>query len=150
MFEFENLFLQPFEDIFNAAKAAEKVAVPMNIIRNEDGSSTVEVAVVGKSREDVSVKGVVENGKTFLLINTVEKKKTEDEKTDDETPEAEQAEDKRKYTIRKIKGTGKLSIKLLIPSTLNLNKAEVTVENGLLTVNIPAAEEAKPIEFEIK
>ena len=145
MFEFETLFLQPFEDIFNAAKAAEKVAVPMNIIREEDGSSTVEVAIVGKAREDVSVKGVVENGKTFLLINTIEKEKTEDEKTEDE-----KVEDKRKYTVRKIKGTGKLSIKLLIPSTLNLNKAEVTVENGLLTVKIPAAEEAKPIEFEIK
>ncbi len=141
---FENLFFNSsvIDDIFNAAKTtAEKVAVPMNIIREEDGSSTVEVAIVGKTREDVSVKGIVENGNKFLLINTIEKEKTDEEKTADE---------KRKYTVRKIKGTGKLSIKLFVPSTLNLNKAEVSVENGLLTVNIPAAEEAKPIEFEIK
>lgn len=124
----------------NVAQTVEKINVPMNIIREEDGSYTVEVAVVGKTKEDVSVKGVVEDGNTFLLINTAEKEKTEDEKT---------AEEKRTYTARKIKGTGKLSIKLFVPSTFDLSKAEKTIENGLLTVKIPVAEAAKPKEFDI-
>ena len=58
-------------------------------------------------------------------------------------------EDKRSYTVRKIKGTGKLSIKILIPSRLDLAKAEKKVENGLLTVKIPVSEKPKTIEFAI-
>lgn len=124
----------------DAAQITEKINVPMNIIREEDGSYTVEVAVVGKTKENISVKGVVEDGKTYLLIDTVEKEKTEDEKT---------AEEKRTYTVRKIKGTGKLSIKISVPSAFDLSKAEKTIENGLLTVKIPLAEAAKPKEFDI-
>lgn len=144
MFEFETLFdnfYDTFDNVNNIAKQAEKVALPMNIIREEDGSSTVEVAVVGKTREDISVKGITENGKVYLVIESIEKEKTEDEKNVDE---------KRSYSVHKIKGTDKLSIKLFVPSTLDIKGATVKVENGLLTVKIPVAEEAKPITFEIK
>lgn len=139
-FKFDTLLFDSFADMLNAAANAEKVAVPMNIIREEDGSSTIEIAVVGKTAEDISVKGIVEDGKTFITINTIDKEKSEDEKA---------AEEKRTYTIRKIKGTGKLSIKLLIPDTFDLGNAKKTVENGLLTVKIPVAESAKPSEFDI-
>lgn len=135
--EAEALTKSVAEDV---AQTAEKINVPMNIIREEDGSYTVEVAVVGKTKENISVKGVVEDGKTFLLIDTSEKEKTEDEKT---------TEEKRTYTVRKIKGTGKLSIKISVPSAFDLSKAEKTIENGLLTVKIPLAEAAKPKEFDI-
>lgn len=147
MFEFKTLFdnfydtFDTFDNVNNIAKQAEKVALPMNIIREEDGSSTVEVAVVGKTREDISVKGITENGNVYLVIESIEKEKTKDEKNVDE---------KRSYSVHKIKGTDKLSIKLFVPATFDINGATVKVENGLLTVKIPVAEEAKPITFEIK
>lgn len=133
----DNLFLHFFDEAFaEASRVTDKVALPINIIREEDGSSTIEVAVVGKTADDLEVKGVTENGNTFLVINT----------KDTEKPAGE---DKRTYTVRKIKGS-KISIKILVPSRLNLSEAVKTVENGLLTVKIPVAkQEEKPLEFNI-
>ena len=134
---FDNLFLHFFDEAFaEANRVTDKVALPLNIIREEDGSSTIEVAVVGKTEDDLEVKGVTEDGKTFLVINTKEAEKPAEE-------------DKRSYTVRKIKGADKLSIKILVPSRLDLTKAEKKVENGLLTVKIPTAEKPKTIEFAI-
>lgn len=134
---FDNLFLHFFDEAFaEANRVTDKVALPMNIIREEDGSSTIEVAVVGKTEDDLEVKGVTEDGETFLVINTKEAEKSTEE-------------DKRTYTVRKIKGTSKLSIKILVPSRLDLAKAEKKVENGLLTVKIPVSEKSKTIEFTI-
>lgn len=141
-----------FDDIFNpwidnfeklsksVGDTMEKVTIPMNIIHEEDGSSTIEVAVVGKTREDIKLKGSVEDGKTYLSIDSVEVEKSEEEKD---------AESKRVYTLRKIKGTGKLSAKIFVPANLDLKGLTAKVENGLLTINIPVAEESKPVEFEI-
>lgn len=118
----------------------DKVTIPMNIIHEEDGSSTIEIAVVGKTREDIKLKGTVEDGKTYLTIESIEKEVSEEDK---------EAESKRIYTVRKIKGTGKLMTKIFIPANLDVKQLFAKVENGLLTVTIPVAEEAKPIEFDI-
>ena len=117
----------------------EKVTIPMNIIHEEDGSSTIEVAVVGKTREDIKLKGSVEDGKTYLSIESVEQEKSDDK----------EAESKRVYTLRKIKGTGKLSAKIYVPANLDIKKLTAKVENGLLTINIPVSDDAQKIEFEI-
>lgn len=133
----DNLFLHFFDEAFTEAnRVTDKVALPMNIIREEDGSSTIEVAVVGKTEDDLEVKGITEDGNTFLVINTKEAEKPAEE-------------DKRTYTVRKIKGTDKLSIKILVPSHLDLSKAEKNIENGLLTVKIPVSEKSKTTEFMI-
>ena len=134
---FDNLFLHFFDEAFaEANRVTDKVALPLNIIREEDGSSIIEVAVVGKTEDDLEVKGITEDGNTYLVINTKEAEKQAEE-------------DKRTYTVRKIKGTGKLSIKILVPSRLDLAKAEKKVENGLLSVKIPVSEKPKTIEFAI-
>lgn len=134
-------FDKSFEKLSKAVgDTMEKVTIPMNIIHEEDGSSTIEVAVVGKTKEDIKLKGSVEDGKTYLSIDSVEQEKSEDEKD---------AESKRVYTLRKIKGTGKLSAKIFVPANLDIKKLTAKVENGLLTINIPVAEEAKPVEFDI-
>lgn len=130
-----------FNDIVDETFAeANKVTLPIDIIREEDGSSTIEVAVVGKTEDDLIVKGITENGKVFLTIESVDKELTEEEKT---------AEAKRVRKVHKIKGTGKLSIKVLIPEHLDLTKATKEVKNGLLTIKIPVAEESKQLEFTI-
>ena len=138
---FENLLkeLNAFDASFN--DTAEKVNVPLNIIHEEDGSSTIEVAVVGKTREDIKLKGTIEDGKSYLTIESVEKEMTDEEKA---------AEEKRVYTVRKIKGASKLSIKIFVPANLTLKELTAKVENGLLTINIPVCAEARPVEFEIK
>ena len=137
---FENLLkeLNAFDNAFN--NTAAKVNVPMNIIHEEDGSSTIEVAVVGKTREDIKLKGTIEDGKTYLTIETVEKEVTDEQK---------EAESKRIYTVRKIKGTGKLSIKIFVPANLSMKELTAKVENGLLTINIPVCPEARPVEFTV-
>lgn len=137
---FENILkeLDAFDKAFNGEAA--KVNVPMNIIHEEDGSSTIEVAVVGKTREDIKLKGTIEDGKTYLTIETVEKEVTDEQK---------EAEAKRIYTVRKIKGTGKLFIKFSVPANLSLKELTAKVENGLLTINIPVCPEARPVEFTI-
>jgi HSP20 family molecular chaperone IbpA len=117
---------------------ADKVNVPMNIIQEEDGSSTIEVAVVGKTKDDIKVKGTVEDGKSYLIIESKDK-----------VVDAE-AESKRVYTCRKIKGFGKLALKIFVPVNLAMKDLTAKVENGLLTVNIPVTEEARAIEFDVK
>lgn len=145
--QFENLFFNSIFDDFNALsgikKVEDKVTLPLNIIHETDGSSIVELAVVGKSREDVEVQGVIEDGKQFLVIKTIEKELTDEEKA---------AAEKRDYSVHKIKGVNKLDAKILVPARLNLKEAETTVSNGLLTVKIPAVEKEKPefIKFDIK
>ena len=145
--QFENLFFNSIVDEFNALsgikKVEDKVTLPLNIIHETDGSSTVELAVVGKTREDVDVQGVIEDGKQFLVIKTIEKELTDEEKA---------AESKRIYSAHKIKGANKLYVKILVPARLNLKEAESKVSNGLLTVKIPAVEKKEPeaIKFDIK
>lgn len=137
---FENILkeLDTVDTVFN--NTAAKVNVPMNIIHEEDGSNTIEVAVVGKTREDIKLKGIIEDGKTYLTIETVENEVTDEQK---------EAEAKRIYTVRKIKGTSKLSIKIFIPANLSIKELTAKVENGLLTINIPVCPEARPIEFTV-
>jgi HSP20 family molecular chaperone IbpA len=146
--QFENLFFNSIVDDFNDAlsgikKVEDKVTFPLNIIHETDGSSTVELAVVGKSREDIDVQGVIEDNKQFLVIKSIEKELTDEEK---------EAEAKRIYSAHKIKGTNNLYVKILVPARLNLKGAESKVSNGLLTVKIPAVEKKEPesIEFDIK
>lgn len=138
-------FTNPFDDIMNPAAreelpCTEKVNLPMNIIKEEDDSWTVEIAVVGKTKEDISLSSKVENGSTVLYVESVEQEKTDEEKS---------AEEKRYYKIRKIK-SGKLNVKLTVPNTLNINGLKASVANGLLTIKIPVAEEAKPTKFTIE
>jgi HSP20 family molecular chaperone IbpA len=65
------------------------------------------------------------------------------------TEEEKAADAKRIYTLRKIKGADKLSIKIFVPANLSLKELTAKVENGLLTINIPVCAEARPVEFEI-
>ena len=145
--QFENLFFNNVVDEFDALSGIknveEKVTLPLNIIHETDGSNTVELAVVGKSREDIDVQGLIEDNKQFLIIKSIEKELTDEENA---------AEEKRDYSVHKIKRVNKLYANILVPARLNLKEAESKVSNGLLTVKIPAVEKNKPefIKFDIK
>ena len=135
---FENILSQINANMGEISGTQDKVTVPMNIIQEEDGSSTIEIAVVGKTKNDIKLKGTCENGKSFLIIESKEAKADEE------------VESKRVYSVRKIKGTGKLSIKMFVPANLALKDLKAKVENGLLTVNIPVTEDARAIDFNVE
>lgn len=114
--------------------------LPWNVIIEEDGSNAIEVAVPGKTRDDIKVKGITEDGTTYLTIEVIEKEISDEEK---------EKQEKRQYFVHKMK-SGAIFTKLSVPSNLDIKKTTVAVENGLLTIKIPVAEEAKPMEFEIQ
>ncbi len=58
------------------------------------------------------------------------------------TSKAEEAEE-RDYLMREMI-PGDFERRLRLPEAVNASKAEATIENGLLTLRLPIAEEAKP------
>ncbi len=59
------------------------------------------------------------------------------------------AEEEAKYLLRE-RPSGEFSRKLRMPTLLNAAKAEAEVINGVLTVRVPKAEEAKAKQIKIK
>ena len=121
-------------------KTLEKavISVPVNIFQEEDGSSTVEIALPGKTKEDVKLAKKVVDGVNYLVFDLVEK--DEEEKSEDDS--------KRQVLEKRIKVTKHCEFR--VPPTQDIDKLEAKMENGLLTITIPVTEAAKPIEFEVK
>lgn len=122
-----------------STKAFRATTIPVNMIKEEDESLTVEIAIPGKTKDDVTLKKEVIDGVDYVVFDLKEVEQTEEQKA---------AEEKRKYIDRKIKVTKHCAIK--VPSNLDVNKLTAKVENGLMTIKIPVAEEAKPVEFTIE
>lgn len=108
---------------------------PIDLSRDKDGTFTIEVAAAGKTKEDIKLKSYQKDGDTYLSISTIEKT--------EEQPAA------KTYIVRKIKSADKLALDVVIPNDVDIKKLTAKMENGLLTIQIPATEETKPIEFEI-
>ena len=120
------------------------ISVPVNIYQEEDGSGTVEIAIPGKTKDDVSLEKKVVDGVNYLVFDLVEK----NEETTEETKEEDAKEPKRKELLKKIKVTKHCEIK--VPPTQDIDNLKAKVENGLLTITLPAVEAAKPVKFEIE
>lgn len=122
-------------------KALEKVTIPMNIYKDEDGTQVIEIAAVGLKKENIKLTIKVENGNSYLYIKSNVPEKSEEQK---------QTEEKRVYSIRKIKNLADLDVRIWLPNTLDIDNASRTLENGLLTIRIPMKEESKPRELTIE
>ncbi len=57
---------------------------------------------------------------------------------------------KKENYFRKERSYGAFSRSILLPSSLQTDKAEASFENGVLTLTIPKAEESKPKQIKIK
>ena len=114
------------------------ISIPVNIYQEEDGSGTVEIAIPGKTKDDVSLEKKVVDGVNYLVFDLVEK--------NEETKE--EKEPKRKELLKKIKVTRHCEIK--VPPTQDIDNLKAKVENGLLTITLPAVEAVKPVKFEIE
>ena len=122
-------------------KAIDKLAnLPMNIIKYEDGSEVIEVAAVGLTKDNIKLTIKPDNGSSYLYIKIVTPEKTEEEKA---------AEQNKEYLCRKIKTLSGELPRIWLAPTLDLKATTRTLENGLLTIRIPAKEEVAPVELTI-
>jgi len=100
-------------------------------VTESDDSYTLKAELPGVSKNDVKI---------TLKDNSVtirgEKKKEQREKTKD--------------TFRSERHFGIFQRTFSLPSSVREDKIEANFENGVLTVEIPKAEEAKPKEIEVK
>lgn len=119
------------------------ISVPANIYQEADGSGTIEIAIPGKTKDDVSLEKKTIDGVNYLIFNLIEK----DEETKEEE-KSEGEEPKRTVLLKKIKVTK--NCKISVPPTQDIDNLKAKVENGLLTINIPAIEAPKPVKFEIE
>ena len=126
-----------FVDTVNKAfgLAQMEFGIPQNIIRNDDGSWTIEIAVVGLTKDDLKLISEVVDGKLRLVVENKNVNKTKD------VPETN-------YKDHRIKFFKKAS--WTISSDLDLDGMKAKVENGLMTITIPVAAKAKPNEYSIE
>lgn len=100
---------------------------PYNVVEEEDGSITYEVAVVGKTKDDVSVTSEETDTIPMLIIEV------EDDKHDT----------KRKMIEERIK-SGHLRLEISVEPKYDLSAIKPKVQNGLLIVNVPLAKIPEP------
>ena len=124
----------------------KKITLPVDMIVEEDGTNIIKLAIPGKSEKNVKLTKQVKDGVNYLIFDL-----QEDEQPEDEKKAEEEKASKRQVEITKIKITKHCAWK--IPNTVDLDKLDAVIENGLLTITIPAiqkSEEEKPFEFTIR
>lgn len=124
---FEDSFIRPsrFTSLFG-----EGAEMPIDIYQTDE-DVVVKASVSGIKPEEVEV---TITGDTLTIKGET--------KTEEEV-------EKENY-FRKERSYGAFSRSILLPSSLQTDKAEATFENGVLTLTIPKAEESKPKQIKIK
>jgi len=125
-------FSRRFNDLLteNTEENGSRMLVPaMDVAETEDGL-TISVELPGLERKDVKLR--IENG---VLTLSGEKASQKEEKKRDF------------HCVERRYGTFRRQISL--PSQVDAGKANASFENGVLTIEIPKLEAAKPRELEI-
>jgi len=130
---FDLLFKDFFKSELDFQPAIQaKLSHPVDIFENSEGLH-FEVACTGLSKEDVELH--IEGD---LLVIRYDK--------NNQKPEDKESHN---YIQRGI-ARRSFSLGYKIASKFNLSKAEASMENGLLSIDIPFAEESKPKSLKIK
>ena len=111
-------------------ETTNKLALPLDVIENEDGY-TVKASVPGIKAEDVEI--------TF----------EEDVLTIKGEVANENEEEGENYHIRE-RRYGSFSRSIRFPVDVNADEVHASYENGVLSLNVPKAEEVKPKRIEVK
>ncbi len=122
---FEESFVRPSRVLCSAP-----AAVPMDVYQ-QDSNVIVKASVPGVKPEDIDVSVT---GNTLTIKGEVKEEK----------------EIKEENVIRRERCVGAFSRSMTLPSPVDTNKAKATFENGVLTLSLPMAEEAKPKEIKIQ
>ncbi len=123
--EFERLFERPFP-----TETPTNIGLALDVKENEDGY-TVKASVPGVSPDDVEI--TLEDD-----VLTIKGSVQEDETIEEEN-----------YHLRE-RRFGSFSRSIRFPVAINAESVEATYENGILTLNVPKAEEVKPKRITIK
>lgn len=114
---------------------------PVDKYQDEDGTWVIEMAVVGKTKEDIKITSYEKDGKTHLKIEAGHKP-TEDEK---------KVTSNRKYVGQPKIKKGYIMVDYMIAQNMDLKNLTAKVSNGLLTIRIPEkAETDNVFKFEIE
>ncbi len=105
-----------------------EIHVPLDVMVDDD-AYLVEVILPGLAPEDVEIEIV--------------------EKTIEIQGEFKAADEDAKY-LRKERPSGKFRRVIQLPKLLNMEKSEANLENGILSLRVPVAEEALPKTIKIK
>jgi HSP20 family protein len=120
-----------FDDWFLPVKDEARTLTPAMDIEEDDNQIAVRLELPGLGKEDVSIK--LEDG-----VLTVSGEKKSDREVDT----------KRYHVFERRYGSFSRAVKL--PTGVDLEHADASFENGVLTVTVPKAENAKPRTLEIK
>jgi len=104
--------------------------VPLDMYQ-QDGNLVVKAAIPGVKPEDIDVSVV---GDTLTIKGEMKEEK----------------ELKEENVIRRERRFGSFSRVVSLPQPVDSNKATATFENGVLTLTLPVAEEAKPKAIKVK
>ena len=126
--ELDALLRNPRSDLFSGTSAAG-VFPPVNIFRNSGGDAVIRAELPGVKPEQLSV--------------TVERRRI--------TLSGERASEgpENGGYHRRERAWGKFSRSIELPADLDVDRAEATFRNGVMTLRIPRAEAAKPRQISV-
>ena len=124
---FEDSFVRPSR----ALEALSEVAAPALDIYQTPSTVVVKATLPGLKPEDLSIDVT---GETLTIKG--------EHKTEQEIKKEDYLSQERRY--------GTFSRSVVLPSGLKTDKTEATMEDGVLTLTIPKAEEAKPKTIKVK
>jgi len=141
MYYLSHVFDQIFDEFFRTSSYClpkeTNISSPTYPVGNlsvdkKDGKATFEFAVSGFSKEDIDV--LIEDSR-LKIKGKIEEKEDED----------------RQYIYRKL-ATRSFDIAYKIPPEYDVEKTDVSLKDGLLSISIPLKPEAKPVtkQLEIK
>jgi HSP20 family protein len=126
--ELDSLLRSPRSDLFSGPSAAG-VFPPINIFRNANGDAVIRAELPGVKPEQLSV--------------TVERRRlTLSGERTPETPENGSYH-------RRERLWGKFSRSIELPADLDVDRAEASFRNGVMTLRIPRADAAKPRQITV-
>lgn len=127
----DRLFDDPFVKPWHVANLfGEGADMPIDMYQTDE-NVVVKTSLPGIKPEEVEI---TVTGDTLTIKGET--------KTEEEV--------KRENYLRQERRSGAFTRSILLPGSLQTDRAEASFENGVLTLNIPKAEETKPKQIKIK
>tara|TARA_Y100000385_G_C13035172_1_gene612635 strand:+ start:1002 stop:1499 length:498 start_codon:yes stop_codon:yes gene_type:complete len=126
---FDNLFESFFSDFPHHLQRSTHGYPVADIYQNDDGSTCLELALAGFTKDDLSV--AIQPEKRSITVSA-------NMSNDDDT------QSNRRIARRSFQKTY-----VNYDDNLDIAKAEANFENGLLTVSVPTRAEVQPVEIKI-
>ena len=128
--EIDRLFEEPFSSLAPSTSFFEGWSPAVDIYEDKD-KYTVKAELPGMKKEDIDVSL---DGDTLTISG--ERK--------------EEAEKKEGEGYRSERFFGRFQRSVTLPTAVQSNKIEAAYKDGILTVNVPKSEEAKPKQIQVK